>query len=45
MWIDAGGGTAQRYIEDCAVCCRPIEVQTFTDEDGEASMSLRRSDE
>ncbi len=25
---------SQRYIEDCAVCCRPIEVTLRVDEDG-----------
>ncbi len=26
---------SQRYIEDCAVCCRPIEVTLRVGEDGE----------
>ena len=26
-------GEAQTYVEDCEVCCRPIEV-TFVAEDG-----------
>ena len=24
--IDETGGRAQTYIEDCVVCCKPIEV-------------------
>lgn len=32
--VDLSGGS-QRYIEDCAVCCRPIEVSVRVDEDGE----------
>ncbi len=24
--IDAGGGAAQEYVEDCQVCCRPWQV-------------------
>jgi len=24
IYIDPGGGELQDYIEDCAVCCRPI---------------------
>jgi hypothetical protein len=24
----------QRYIEDCEVCCRPIDISVFVDEDG-----------
>jgi hypothetical protein len=23
---DPGGGDVQRYVEDCAVCCRPLVV-------------------
>ena len=23
-WPDLGGGEHQSYVEDCAVCCRPI---------------------
>ena len=45
IWLDAGGGSTQRYVEDCAVCCRPINVYVYTDEDGEASVSLGRDDD
>ena len=24
--LDPGGGTEQRYVEDCEVCCRPWTV-------------------
>ena len=24
--VDETGGPAQTYVEDCTVCCRPIEV-------------------
>jgi hypothetical protein len=24
--LDEAGGRAQTYVEDCTVCCRPIEV-------------------
>ena len=34
--LDASAG-AQRYIEDCAVCCRPITVVLEIDDDGVAS--------
>ena len=31
---DPGGGEAQEYIEDCAVCCRPNRiVAVFSPED------------
>jgi hypothetical protein len=26
-FIDEGGGDVQEYIEDCAVCCRPIRFR------------------
>ena len=32
--VDLSAGS-QRYIEDCAVCCRPIEVTLRVGEDGE----------
>ena len=30
--VDASAG-AQRYVEDCAVCCRPIDVELDVDAD------------
>ena len=29
--VDEGGGSAQRYVEDCPVCCNPnvIHVEFF----------------
>jgi hypothetical protein len=30
----------QEYIEDCQVCCRPIEFHVEVDEDGEPSVSV-----
>jgi hypothetical protein len=33
LTVDASAGS-QRYIEDCAVCCRPIEVSLEVDADG-----------
>lgn len=45
LWVDTGGGSAQRYVEDCSVCCKPIEVWASADDEGEASLSLRRTDE
>ncbi|MFI4968589.1 MAG: CPXCG motif-containing cysteine-rich protein [Lysobacterales bacterium] len=32
--VDLSAGS-QRYVEDCAVCCRPIEVSVRVGEDGE----------
>ena len=31
--VDDSAGD-QRYIEDCHVCCRPIEVRVSVDDDG-----------
>lgn len=45
LWIDAGGGRSQRYVEDCSVCCRPITVHAATDEDGEPAVVLSRLDD
>jgi transcription elongation factor Elf1 len=32
--VDLSAGS-QSYVEDCAVCCRPIEIAVRVDEDGE----------
>ena len=32
--IDPGGGASQEYVEDCAVCCRPIVFTLIADADG-----------
>lgn len=32
--VDCSAGS-QRYIEDCAICCRPIEVSILVSEAGE----------
>ena len=45
VWVDEGGGGSQRYVEDCSVCCRPIELAVETDENGESSVAALRSDE
>lgn len=39
LLLDASAG-AQRYIEDCQVCCRPITVHVTIDEDGEPQASV-----
>ena len=35
----------QHYIEDCQVCCRPIQVSVGVDEAGEPTVSARAEDE
>jgi hypothetical protein len=32
--VDVSAG-AQRYVEDCPVCCRPIEMTVLVDDDGQ----------
>ncbi|MHA6204727.1 CPXCG motif-containing cysteine-rich protein [Dyella soli] len=31
---------SQRYVEDCQVCCRPIEIAVTLDEDGVPHLSV-----
>lgn len=38
--LDPGGGSAQEYIEDCEVCCRPWTVRVVYDAAGNASVEL-----
>ena len=45
VWVDVTGGARQRYVEDCAVCCRPMTVHIELDEDGEPYVSVRTLDE
>lgn len=33
VFVDDSAGD-QQYIEDCQVCCRPIEISVSVDEDG-----------
>ncbi len=42
--LDASAG-AQRYIEDCQVCCRPITVRLEVDAGGGASVRVQAQDE
>jgi len=42
--IDVSAGT-QDYIEDCQICCRPIEIRVQTDSQTEFSVEVKRDDE
>ncbi len=43
--VDCSSGS-QDYIEDCQVCCRPIEFHLEVGPDGElASLTTRRDDD
>jgi endogenous inhibitor of DNA gyrase (YacG/DUF329 family) len=38
-------GGAGGYIEDCTVCCQPIELTVRVDENGNVELEARRGDE
>jgi transcription elongation factor Elf1 len=40
LFVDVSAGE-QRYIEDCQVCCRPIQIVVTLDEDGEPEVVAR----
>lgn len=41
--VDVSAG-AQAYVEDCAVCCRPIDVHVRVDDEGNLVDVDTRSD-
>lgn len=41
--VDPSAGS-QRYVEDCAVCCKPIEVALKVGDDGELLEVTTQSD-
>lgn len=42
--VDETGGRTQAYVEDCAVCCQPIEVRARVDAE-EFDVEVARLDE
>ena len=43
--VDCSAGS-QQYIEDCPVCCNPIEFQAEVDSEGDlTSLTTRRDDD
>jgi hypothetical protein len=44
MAVDERGGRRQAYVEDCVVCCRPIEVEVVV-EGGGVELTLRSQDD
>ena len=42
--VDAGAD-AQRYIEDCEVCCRPIVFEVWRDAAGDWGVLASREDD
>ncbi len=37
--LDPGSGSAQEYVEDCQVCCRPWRVRVEYDGEGKARVT------
>lgn len=37
--------TEQRYIEDCSVCCRPINFYVSLDNQGDLNLAVSSDDE
>lgn len=44
LQVDPSGGSA-RYIEDCSVCCQPMEVMVAVDMEGDVAVTVTRDDE
>jgi hypothetical protein len=42
--VDEFAGRRQAYVEDCVVCCRPIEVRVTVVEDG-VDVTVHRQDD
>ena len=40
-----GSVDTQEYIEDCEVCCRPIDFDVHLDEQDRVSVQARQADE
>lgn len=43
LFVDPGGATAQEYVEDCPICCRPWSVRVRWS-GGMPSVELRHED-
>lgn len=41
--VDPTGGSEQRYIEDCPVCCNPNALSVYFDEEGFAEVQAQPS--
>ena len=44
LLVDCSAGP-QDYVEDCQVCCRPMEVRVAIESDGTPAVRVRREDE
>jgi len=45
LWVDETGGSSQKYVEDCQVCCQPWRVSVHYAEDGSAQVSATALDD
>jgi Cysteine-rich CPXCG len=45
LWVDETGGSSQKYVEDCQVCCQPMEVFVSVEGGEECSVSVQRTDD
>jgi hypothetical protein len=43
--LDPGSGQTQEYIEDCQVCCQPLQISVRYVADGSADVQVRGMDE
>jgi hypothetical protein len=43
--VDPGGGSLQQYVEDCEVCCQPMQLTVSWDDDGVASARAASDDD
>jgi hypothetical protein len=43
--LDPGGGSAQEYVQDCAVCCQPWQVSVRYDAAGRVEVAVTALDE
>ena len=39
--IDLSGGRKMEFIEDCEVCCRPMQVRVVCDRDDRVGVDVR----
>ncbi|MEX2471424.1 MAG: CPXCG motif-containing cysteine-rich protein [Gemmatimonadota bacterium] len=44
LLVDPGGGSAQEYVEDCEVCCRPWRVSLRFARDGSPEAEVNTLD-
>jgi len=43
--VDEFGGRRQSYVEDCTVCCRPIEIRVVVHGSEDVELVARRQDD